>query len=63
MLTHAGELLGEDTAASREIVRRIHACVSACEDISTEELEAGIVADMRRVIAQVVPVLEERVQG
>lgn len=62
VLTHAGELLGEDTPETREIVRRIHACVAACEGISTEELEAGIVADMRRVIAEVVPVLQERVR-
>jgi hypothetical protein len=63
VLTHAGELLGEDTAENRETVRRIHACVSACDGISTDELERGIVADMRRVIAEVVPVLETRVRG
>lgn len=59
LLTHEGELHGEDTDENREIVRRIHACVNACDGISTEELEKGIIADMRRVLAQVVPVLEE----
>jgi hypothetical protein len=60
VVTAAGDIHGDDTRENREIVRRIHACVSACEGISTEELEKGIVADMRRVIAQVVPLLQER---
>lgn len=63
ILTHEGDLLGQDTLETREIVRRIHACVSACEGISTDELERGIVADMRRVIAEVAPVLQTRVRG
>ena len=62
LLTMQGELHGEDSAENREIVRRIHACVNACEGISTEELESGIVQDMRRVIAGVIPVLQARVQ-
>jgi hypothetical protein len=57
VLTTQGELYGEDTPENRETVRRIHACIAACEGISTEELERGIVADMRRVIAEVLPVL------
>ena len=63
ILTHEGDLLGQDTLETREIVRRIHACVSACEGISTDELERGIVTDMRRVIAEVAPVLQQRVRG
>ena len=62
LLTSEGEIHGEDTPDNREIVRRIHACVNACEGISTEELETGIVQDMRRVIAQVIPVLQGRTQ-
>jgi hypothetical protein len=62
VVTHEGELLGEDTLENREIVRRIHACVSACDGISTEELEQGIVQDMRQVIAQVAPILHEKNQ-
>jgi hypothetical protein len=57
VLTAEGEIYGEDTPENREIVRRIHACVNACEGISTDELEKGIVGDMRRVIAGVVPLL------
>ncbi|MFQ5731932.1 MAG: hypothetical protein ACE5KM_08250 [Planctomycetaceae bacterium] len=55
-----GDVLGEDTLENRDIVRRIHACVNACDGISTEELEGGIIADMRSVLAQVVPVLQQR---
>ncbi len=61
VLTSAGELHGEDTVENRDIVRRIHACVAACDGISTEELEQGIVQDMRRVIATVAPILEENI--
>ncbi|VAX39836.1 hypothetical protein MNBD_PLANCTO02-27 [hydrothermal vent metagenome] len=61
VLTSAGELHGEDTPENREIVRRIHACVAACNGISTEELEKGIVQDMRSVIATVAPILEENI--
>ena len=60
VITHEGELHGEDTLENREIVRRIHACVEACDGISTAELEQGVVQDMRRVIAQVAPLLEEK---
>ena len=59
-LSTEGEIHGEDTPENREMVRRIQACVAACEGISTEELENGIVQDMRRVIADVVPLLEGR---
>ncbi len=55
-----GEIHGEDTPENREIVRRIHACLNACEGLSTEELEKGIVDDMRRVLGQVAPLLEQR---
>jgi hypothetical protein len=61
VLSVEGELMGVDTPANRELVRRIEACVHACEGISTDELERGIVADMRRVLAEVVPVLQHRV--
>ncbi len=60
VITAEGSVLGEDTAENREIVRRIHACVNACEGLSTEELENGIIQDMRRVISQVIPLLEQR---
>jgi|GEM_PF-1765651 hypothetical protein len=60
VITHEGELHGEDTLENREMVRRIHACVNACDGISTEELEQGIVQDMQRVIAEVAPVLYDK---
>lgn len=58
VVTTEGDLHGEDTPENREIARRIHACVNACAGIPTEELEKGIVADMCRVLNQVVPVLQ-----
>lgn len=60
VLSSDGEIYGEDTPANRELVRRIHACVNACEGIATEELENGIIADMRRALDQVVPLLHDR---
>lgn len=57
VLTTDGEFYGSDTPENCELVRRIHACFIACEGISTEELEQGVVAEMRRVIGQVVPLL------
>lgn len=60
-VTTDGEVFGEDSEESREVARRIHACVNACDGISTEELENGIILDMRRVISQVVPLLEQKV--
>jgi hypothetical protein len=62
VVTGEGDLHGEDTAENREVARRIHACVNACEGISTDELEKGILQDMRRVLAQLVPVPQDRVQ-
>ena len=59
--TEDGAIHGEETADNQEIVRRIHACVTACEGLSTEELERGILQDMQRVLAEVVPVLQDRV--
>ena len=63
ILTHEGSLHGEDTPENREVVRRIHACFAACEGLTTEELERGLIQDMRRVIAEVAPVLERRVRA
>lgn len=62
VVTIAGEIHGEDTPENRDLVRRIHACVAACEGITTDELERGVVQDMRRVIGEVAPLLQARVQ-
>ena len=61
VLGNGGELYGVDTPANRELARRLRACFFACEGIATEELEQGVVADMRRVIGEVLPVLQNRV--
>jgi len=63
VVTADGSIHGEDTEQNRELVRRIHACVNACEGISTEELENGIIQDMRDALAQVVPLLQSRYES
>lgn len=63
IVTARGEILGEDTPESRELARRVKACINACEGIATEELERGIVHDMCRVLSQVAPILETKVRG
>jgi hypothetical protein len=60
VLSADGEIYGEGTSENQEIVRRIHACVQACEGISTDELENGIVLDMWRALAAAAPLLESR---
>jgi hypothetical protein len=57
-----GSIHGEDTLENRELVRRIEACMRACAEISTEELEAGIIQDMCRAVAGIVPILQSRPQ-
>jgi hypothetical protein len=60
VVSNDGDLYGEDTPESREVARRIRACVNACEGISTEELENGIIQDMQRAIGAIVPLLEDK---
>lgn len=38
---------------SPAMLRRVQACVAACEGLTTEQLEAGIVQDMQRTLVQV----------
>jgi hypothetical protein len=61
ILTSSGDILGMDTPRNREQARRIKACLAACEGIATEELERGLIADMARVLTQVVPMLEAKI--
>ncbi|MCA8985691.1 MAG: hypothetical protein R3C12_07330 [Planctomycetaceae bacterium] len=61
VITMEGDILGQDTPENRDLVRRIHACVNACEGISTEELERGIIKDMCQVMGQVIPILQQKV--
>lgn len=56
-----GEVHGEDSDETRELARRIKACVNACDGIATEELERGIVHDMCRVLSQVAPLLRTKI--
>lgn len=63
IITPTGEILGEDTDDSRELARRVKACINACVGITTEDLEQGVVHDMCRVLTQVAPLLEARVRG
>lgn len=58
VITPAGEIFGSDSGPNRELVRRLKACVNACEGLTTEQLEDGIVAQMRTVIGRVAPLLE-----
>ena len=58
VLAADGSIHGEDTEEHRELVRRIHACMNACDGISTEELEAGIIKDICQALSEVVPVLQ-----
>lgn len=60
VVTAEGELLGEDTPANRELARRIHACVNACEGLTTDDLEAGIIAQMLEIVRTVGPLLDDR---
>ncbi|WP_298861312.1 hypothetical protein [uncultured Gimesia sp.] len=62
VISSEGEILGEDTPENQELVRRVVACVNACDGITTEELESGIIGDMRQAISQAAPLLQERSQ-
>ena len=60
LISPDGSIHGEDTEENRELVRRIHACVNACEGISTDELESGIIQDLRNALADVIPLLKDQ---
>ncbi len=60
IITNTGEIHGQDTEESRTIARRVQACVNACVGLTTPDLEAGIIQDMQRVIADVTPILQEQ---
>lgn len=62
VVTPAGDIHGDDSLPARDLARRVKACINACAGISTEELEAGIVHDMARVLGQVIPLLESKVR-
>ena len=54
-LTALGEIFAEDTPQNRELARRVRACVNACAGFTTEDLDAGILDQMRAIIEQLAP--------
>ena len=57
VVTSEGDLLGENTAENIEIVRRIRACVNACEGLTTADLENGIITQMTRLVSDLTPLI------
>jgi hypothetical protein len=62
-VTAAGDVFGVNTPENRALARRVRACVNACEGIATEDLEQGVVREMRQIIQQLAPVAAEFVQS
>ncbi len=60
LLTDEGELHGAPTAENQLLARRIQAALVACEGLSTEDLEAGVVKQMCQMMSHVLPLLQER---
>ena len=63
IITTDGDILGQYTDENREMIRRFHACLNACEGISTEDLEQGIIQDMCRIMSEVAPILETKTRA
>lgn len=47
-----------DDGLNDESLRRVQACLIACEGITTDDLEAGIIQEMRQTLKDVVPLLQ-----
>lgn len=47
-----------DDGLNDESLRRVQACLIACEGISTDDLEAGIIQEMRQTLRDVIPLLQ-----
>ncbi len=47
-----------DDGLNDESLRRVQACLIACEGISTEDLEGGIIQEMRQTLRDVIPLLQ-----
>lgn len=58
IITAAGDLLGPDTPENQDLARRIRACINACNGLSTEDLENGLIQDLCRTVMQVAPLLQ-----
>ena len=48
----------EIVSENAEHARRVRACLHACQGIETKELERGIIAEMRRALDTVLPLLQ-----
>lgn len=57
VITAEGDVHGVDTPENRELVRRIRACVNACEGITTADLESGVIPQMVALMQNVQPLL------
>ena len=57
-----GEAEFQSPCFDAEDIRRIEACVLACEGITTDDLESGIIRRMQEALVSVVPLLEEAKQ-
>lgn len=58
IITAAGDLLGPDTPENQDLARRIRACINACNGLTTEDLENGLIQDLCRTVMQVGPLLQ-----
>lgn len=58
IITADGDVFGPDSPENRELARRIKACINACQGLTTEDLENGLIEDLCRTIRQVAPLLE-----
>ncbi|MCA9092324.1 MAG: hypothetical protein KDA68_02460 [Planctomycetaceae bacterium] len=47
-----------DEGLNDESIRRVQACLIACEGITTEDLERGIIQEMRQTLKDVIPLLQ-----
>ena len=47
-----------DDGLNDESLRRVQACLIACEGITTEDLERGIIQEMRQTLKDVIPLLQ-----
>lgn len=58
VITADGDVYGPDTPDNRDLARRIRACINACQGLTTEDLENGLIQDLCRTVLQVGPLLE-----
>jgi len=58
VITADGDVYGPDSPENRDLARRIRACINACNGLTTEDLENGLIQDLCRTVMQVGPLLE-----